>query len=262
MALVKDIGIVLRRLDYSETSQVLAMFTRLHGQQRMIAKGIKRSSKTRIATGIDLLELGRLVFSHRDGKEDRLATLTEWHQEDNFSHLRRDLGRCYAAQYAAEVTSHMTEAHDPHAGLFDGLHQLLLALGHEDAVCALVRYLWLMLTEIGLRPELSRCMGCGRDVCGDTLLFFSSRQGGAICRDCEPATVEKRRMIAGVGSSLAANGCVENAHGAAGFDLLDYHVTELIGRRPRLSAMVRGALGVRTTAREQRHPRGKRRGRM
>ncbi len=37
MASVKDVAIVLRRLDYSETSQVLAMLTREHGQQRLIA---------------------------------------------------------------------------------------------------------------------------------------------------------------------------------------------------------------------------------
>jgi DNA repair protein RecO (recombination protein O) len=240
--LVKDIAIVLRRLDYSETSQVLAMFTRRHGQQRVIAKGIKRSTKTRVAVGIDLLEVGRLVFSRRSGKEDRLATLTEWHQEDNFPHLRRDLSRCYAAQYAAEVTSQLTETHDPHPKLFDGLHGFLRALGHEPVTVALASYLWLMLTEIGLRPELSRCTGCNGPIADCDPLYLSSRQGGTICRDCEPGVVEKRRISPGAARSLAASGRPEEAQALSAFDLLDYLVTEHMARRPRLSALLREAL--------------------
>lgn len=245
MALVKDIAIALRRLDYSETSQVLAVLTREHGQQRLIAKGIKRSTKTRVAVGIDLLEMGRVVFTHRPGKEDNLATLTEWRQEDGFPYLRRDLVRCYAAQYAAEVTAQLTEVHDPHPALFNGLRHLLQALGVEDPLTALVEYLWLMLTEIGLRPELSRCVGCGRDVTADRGLYFSSRQGGAICRDCEPAAIEKRRLPAAARPQGSRPD--DTAATAAAFDLLDYHITEIMARPPRLGASLREAL--RTSAR-------------
>ena len=101
MALIKDIAIALRRLDYSETSQVLSILTREHGQRRIIAKGIKRGTKARVAVGIDLLEMGRIVFSQRSGREDAMANMTEWCQEDGFPHLRRDLVRCYSAQYQA-----------------------------------------------------------------------------------------------------------------------------------------------------------------
>lgn len=242
MALAKDIAITLRRLDYSETSQVLAVLTREHGQQRLIAKGIKRSTKTRVAVGVDLLELGRVVFTRRPGKEDNLATLTEWRQENNFPYLRRDLVRCYAAQYAAEVTAQLTEVHDPHPALFDALHALLLALEREDPLAALAQYLWLMLTEIGLRPDLSRCMNCGREIAGDQLLYFSSRQGGAICRDCEPTAVEKRRMPAPVARGLVTGSLHDRTQMRGAFDLLDYHITEIMARPPRLSAPLRKAL--------------------
>ena len=258
MALVKDIAVTLRRLDYSETSQVLVMFTREHGQQRLIAKGIKRSTKTRTAVGIDLLELGRAVFSLRSGKEDNLATLTEWRQEDTFPHLRRDLARLYAAQYAAEVTAQLTEVHDPHPGLFDALAAFMQGLAGAEALPMLNAYLWKMLTEVGLRPELTRCVGCGRDVRGDRVLYFSSRQGGAVCRDCEPAAVEKRRLRLDVPAALLAEqgrGRLDHNRerpslapareigvAAAAFDILDYHITEIMARPPRLSSMLRAAL--------------------
>lgn len=245
MTLIPDTAITLRRLDFSETSQVLVMLTRAHGQQRLIAKGIKRGTKQRAAVGIDLLELGSVVFSQRPGKEHTLATLTEWRQEDTFSHLRRDLAKCYAGQYAAEVTSQLLETNDPHPALFDGLHRFLRVLKADDPLRPLVTYLWLLLSEIGLRPELSRCVSCHRDVRGEAGLHFSSRQGGAVCRDCEPAIIEKRRIVHGVVDELLGESpAVAARPPKAAFGLLDYHLRELMSRPARLSAALRAAIGM------------------
>lgn len=264
MSLVKDVAIVLRRLDYSETSQVLALFTREHGQQRLIGKGVKRGTKTRVAVGLDLFELGHVVFSQRAGKEDILAPLAEWRQEDGFPHLRTDLKRLYTAQYAAEVTSQLTESHDPHPVLFDGLRRLLTRLATDEPLPALIDYLSLMLVEVGLRPEFARCVSCGREPGDETINYFSSREGGAICRDCEPALVEKRRVAPGVLSMLAEtheagfSGTAATRAGtksardpslsatlAEAFDLLDYHLREIMARPARLSAPLRTALGLK-----------------
>ncbi len=243
MALTKDIAIVLRRLDYSETSQVLAMFTRSHGQPRVIAKGIKRGTKNKAATGIDLLEMGDLVLSMQPGKEQNLAPLTDWAQLDNFHHLRGDLIKHYAAQYAAEVTTQLTESHDPHPALFDGLHQFLLALKTDGPLPSLVKYLLLMLTEIGLRPEFSRCVSCQRDTINDDIVYFSSREGGVICRDCEPAIVEKTRISPKLARALQQEEWLEPL-AREGFDLLDYHLREIMARPAKLSSLLRGAVGL------------------
>src|SRR5580765_1123131 len=114
MASIRDKAIVLRRLDYSETSQVLAFFTREHGQRRLIAKGIKKGTKKKFASGIDLLEQGELVLWQSAQSESGLATLTEWRQTDLFLGLRDSLDRWYAGQYAAQITSGMTQENDPH----------------------------------------------------------------------------------------------------------------------------------------------------
>lgn len=273
MPLQKDIGIVLRRLDYSETSQILVVFTREHGQQRVIAKGVKRSTKKKASTGIDLLEQGRIVFSQRPGKEDAMATLTEWRQEESYVHVHRDLYRMYAAQYAAEVTAQLTDVNDPHAMLFDALDSLLRDLANIDPVAALVQFLWTMLREIGLRPEMSRCVNCGRDAAGDRMLHFSSHAGGVICRDCEPHVVEKIRIDGEAALILATlngaapdggeggdeereddGGTQVHAVDAAGeradrrvihraFEILDYHLTETMGKQARLRGPLMAMMG-------------------
>lgn len=229
MALIKDEAVVLRRLDFSESSQVLAVFTRAHGQQRVIAKGVKRATRQRASVGIDLLERGDIVFSQRPGGEDRLSPLTEWRQLDNFPHLRADLARYYAGLYAGEAVAMLTEVHDPHVGLFDGLRNYLADLSSGDPAALLARFLWLLLTEIGLHPELSVCTSCRRSVAGDAVLYFSSRSGGAICRDCEPASVEKFQL--NPGATRITRGEPMDARGVrAALIMLDYHITETLGR--------------------------------
>lgn len=252
MAYIKDHAIVLRRLDYSETSLVLAIFTREHGQQRVIAKGVKRATKTRPSIGIDLLEHGAVVFSQRAGKESNLSTMTEWRQSDTFPHLRTDLSSWYAAQYAAEITSQLTEVGDPHPLLYDGMLQLLKDLETQMPLEALLRYLWIALTEIGLRPEMQRCVGCQRPVGENETLYFSNRAGGAICRDCEPSTIEKRRMTSGAaailrrlaetGESQVPGATTGAAQPGAAFDVIDYHITQIMARPPRLSEMLKRTL--------------------
>jgi len=125
MALRSDLAVVLRRLDYSETSQILVLFSRKHGKIRLIAKGIKRSTKNRFAPAIDLLEVGQVVWSARLDRQQNLATLTEWKQLEAFCQLRENLDRLYAAEYAAEVTSEVTQDGDPHPALYEALVQFL-----------------------------------------------------------------------------------------------------------------------------------------
>ncbi len=60
MATIRDHAVALRRYEYSETSQVIVFFTRDHGLVRAIAKGIKRSTKTRFAAAVDPCDAPRL----------------------------------------------------------------------------------------------------------------------------------------------------------------------------------------------------------
>src|SRR5215510_10576041 len=99
MPLLRDSAVVLGRLDYSETSQILVLFTREQGKVRAIAKGAKRSTKARFAPGIDLLDIGSVVISVRHERAEGLATLTEWKQTRSLSGLREKLERLSAAQY-------------------------------------------------------------------------------------------------------------------------------------------------------------------
>ncbi len=239
---LRDDAVVLRRLDYSETSQVLALFAREHGKIRAIAKGIKRRTKTRFATGVDVLDVGTVVFSVRVERSERLATLTEWKQTRSLFGLRDKLPRIQGAQYAAEITAALTEDWDPHADLFDALVATLEALAEaSDPLPVVVRYQMALLEAVGSLPRLDACVLCGRE---SDLTHFSSFEGGLICRHCEPGQIEKREVSAAsvsVLQSIAAALPPSSPRGVAmtgAFTVLNYHLAHLMGREPALSTAI------------------------
>lgn len=236
MPSIKDEAIVLRRLDYSETSQVLVFLTRAHGPQRLIAKGIKRGTKQKFATGIDLLERGDLVFI--PSRHGSLGTLTEWRQAEPYLGLRNDLQRLYAGQYAAEVTVGMTEEADPHPELFDGLADLLERLGTgEDPLVCLVEYQMILLRAVGLRPDLNRCVLCDKPAPAERAGYLAPHEGGLICRDCEPGVAEKRKVGSSTLIALRNNAYTPSVAPAV-FELLNYIISHAIGKPPTLARFI------------------------
>lgn len=231
MALLTDSAVVLRRLDYSETSQVIVLMTREHGKVRAIAKGIKRGTKKRFATGMDLFDIGTVGLSAKGERSETLALLTEWKQARALSGLREALHRLHGAQYAVEITGGLTEDWDPHPELYDALVAVLTELA--DAVEpfeALARYQRRLLESIGSLPRFDACVLCSR---ADELTHFSSFEGGMVCRHCEPKQVEKHEVSKPTWSALA--GEAQPASHRGPFSLLNYHIAHMLGKQPLLA---------------------------
>jgi DNA repair protein RecO (recombination protein O) len=186
-----DLAICLRRLDYSETSQVLVIFTRRLGVLHVIAKGARRTTKagdSRFSGGIDLLDLGEAVVLHQPEKE--LNTLTEWTLLNGHLGLRDCLRSSYLAQYAAELVTLLLQPNDPHPLSFDDLADLVASLagaparsGPEELMLA---YQLRLLDAAGFLPQLSACGHCGTP--GERGSgYFSPSRSSVICRNCFPA---------------------------------------------------------------------------
>ncbi len=231
MATFADSAVALRRLDYSETSQIIVLFTREHGKVRVIAKGIKRGTRKRFAVGIDLLDVGQLVASARQERGEGLATLTEWKQEHSLWGLREKLHRIHGGQYAAEITAHLTEDWDPHVDLFDALIDTLVALSEaNEPFAALAAYQRRLLKAIGSLPRFDACVLCERT---EGLTHFSSFEGGMVCKHCEPARMEKHAVSPATRNALG--GEAETRTFIGPFSLLNYHISHLMGKQPLLA---------------------------
>ncbi len=90
----KATAIVLRTVEFSETSLILTLFTREFGKVRGLAKGARRL-KSAFESALDLLALCRIVFLRKSS--EALDLLTEAKLLRRF---RRQVGTCSACMLA------------------------------------------------------------------------------------------------------------------------------------------------------------------
>src|SRR5438270_2297481 len=162
MAAEKTHAIVLKVVEFSETSCVVTLFTEDFGKVGALAKGARRP-KGPFEGAIDLLALIRIVFLRKSS--DSLDLLTEARLERRFRSAQRDLARLSAGYYVAELLTELTERGDPHAALFAAADEALQALDSGEPVTeTIVRFEMTALKEVGHLPSLAACVVCGRPV--------------------------------------------------------------------------------------------------
>jgi DNA repair protein RecO (recombination protein O) len=252
MPLSRDRCICLRKVEYSETSQILTLLGREHGTMRVIAKGAHRTTKqgaSKFGGGIDLLDVGAAVFTL--DLEKPLGTLTEWTLVEGNLDLRRDLRGLYLAQYAAELVSFLIEEHDPHPQLFDRLEQTVRELASPRQEEAFLAFELDLLRETGYLAEMAACVACGSTLSDREPAFFSPNRGGVLCRNCEGTAhdrfnVDQRllRMVQSILRLPRTDGDVRRLprltrHQTDPINrILAGHIQHTLGRRLRLPAYV------------------------
>lgn len=244
-----DEAIVLRITEYSETSQVIWFLTPAAGQVRLIAKGVKRSTRKKAAVGLDLLERGEIGYVPAR-QHAELGTMTEWTLHDAHLGLRRSLPHLLAGLYAADLLAAFSQEDDPARSLFRTTARYLEVLAKEAAaaprpldaphvsrLAALVlRYQRRLLEAVGFMPRLEECVACGRKPVAGDVTYFSASCGGLLCRHCAQGQDDRRRLP-GQPMPVGLEGDAR-----AWVEVLDHHLAAVLGRQPATSSRLRAAL--------------------
>lgn len=201
MSSEKATALVLRVVEFSETSAVVTLFTREFGKVRGLAKGARRP-KGPFESALDLLALCRIVFLRKSS--DALDLLTEAKLERRFRPPPGALANLYSAYYIAELLGELTDDYDPHPELFDTAEQALAALSRPGAVAPVVlRFELTALRVLGHLPSLDACVECGTIVKESGRTPFSQRAGGVLCKSCRVGQKQVISVSAGVLATMA-----------------------------------------------------------
>jgi DNA repair protein RecO (recombination protein O) len=188
MSTEKAIAIVLRTVDWSETSSIVTLWTREFGKVRGVAKGARRP-KGPFEAALDLLSISRIVFLRKS--TEALDLLYEAKLERRFRPRAGDLSSLYAGYYVAELLNELTDDYDPHPELFDAAQQALAALAGQGSIVAVIlRFELMTLAALGHMPSLMACVECGQPVERSGRVAFGLLSGGVLCRNCRPGKTQ------------------------------------------------------------------------
>jgi DNA repair protein RecO (recombination protein O) len=245
--LTKDTAICIRTTDFSETSQILTLFTRATGKIGVIAKGSKRP-KSAFDGPVEVFSYGRIVFS--DSSREKLATLTEFQQQPGFADLANNLFALNCCLFGAELVNGLTHDYDPHPELFDGFLQFLQDTNERQgrkALSLLILFQLTLLREIGLMPILNACANCKTQYAIRNTqyeAYFSSLANGLICKDCEASFPDKIGLTKNAANCLANTKSIAEAQEKTLNEIekiLVHHFTEILHRPPKMAKYVLNA---------------------
>jgi DNA repair protein RecO (recombination protein O) len=238
----KTDAIVIRSVDWSETSLILTLFTRDFGKVHGLAKGGRRL-KGPFESALDLLGLSRIVFLRKSS--DGLDLLTEAKLVRRFRPAGRDLSSLYAGYYVAELLDALTDDYDPHRELFELADETLVALSSGEPVARwTLRFELCALRILGHFPSLDRCVECGAEVPSVGRVAFGQLDGGVLCPRCREGKQQVATVHGGtlrVLAQMAQPGGqiwrrIEIEHGSLGEvrGLVNRYLCNLLGHKPRL----------------------------
>lgn len=190
-------GLILKRVDMGEADRLLTLLTPDRGKLRVVAKGARKPS-SRKSGHVELFN--RVALLVAKGREIDIVTQAD--TLDSYQPLRRDLTRLSYGYYLAELLDRFVEEGSDNPALYNFAAQALGWLAVTADPPRTMRFIELhLLAQVGYRPELYRCIHCGRELAPEQNLF--SVEGGGMLdprcavthRDAIPLTLNALKVL-------------------------------------------------------------------
>jgi DNA repair protein RecO (recombination protein O) len=246
MAAEKATAIVLRVVDFSESSCIVTLYSREFGKLSGLAKGGRRL-KGPFEAALDLLSEVRVVFLRKS--TDALDLLTEAKLQRRFRPRVRDLTSLYGGYYVAELVDRLTEPYEPHPELFDLMHETLTALaasGHVRSI--LIHFELQALSNLGYLPSLVQCVECGNAIETAARVPFGILDGGVLCLGCRTGkrhvvnvsgkVLETLRRFADPADTAWQTDGLEDATHGELRAVLNQYLAHLLGKPPKMHTLL------------------------
>lgn len=231
-------ALVLKTVDFSETSLVLTMFSRNFGKIRALAKGGRRI-KGPFESALDLMSHVLVTYIPKRG--DALDLLTESKLIRRFRPTKTNYGGMFAGYYLIELINEMTIEREPMPELFDAAVECMTQLiAGKPVMPNLMHFEWRLLELTGHFPSLVFCVQCDDEIdLAQRRIAFGHIDGGVVCDRCRAGTQQVSLITPELIRAIRQWNAVER--GDAEFEpsqqgpmraLLNQYLSHLIGKRP------------------------------
>lgn len=173
-------AVVLRGVDFSESSRIVTFLTPVRGRLACLARGARRQKSPLLAV-LDTLNRVEIVYYWKDSRA--VQALGEVALLDGFGAIKADFAKASFAALPLEFAMRVAHENEPSAALYatlmGGMESLTAWTGdvRVHACWQLAR----LLSVAGFEPGLDVCASCGAPV-ADAPGF--SYDGGVTCPQC------------------------------------------------------------------------------
>lgn len=173
-------GIILKNIKVNEADKIITIYSLEYGKIRGIAKGV-RKTKSQFGSSLENLTISRIIIYR--GKTINIINQTEI--IDSFFSQTKYLFRYGLAIKCAEIVDKLCADEDSNKELFYLFKKYLLLLKDEKNPTLLTEsFLWKLFSILGYKPELNKCVSCGKLPDKEEWTILDISKGGILCPNC------------------------------------------------------------------------------
>ncbi len=186
-------AINLKSYSLNDADKIMIMYSKENGLIKGVAKGIKKP-KSKLGARMDLLVANTLQLL----KGRSMDTIIQAQTVNHFRKTRENIDKLTLSTYVSEVVMNFGEGSESASEeiyelLYKTLNRISDSNQKKDMLIAAIKFQLKILLIMGFCVELDSCLCCGERII-DEDMYFSTKMGGTICKDCYDALEIKLKM--------------------------------------------------------------------
>lgn len=185
--ILKTEAIVLKLMDYRETSKIVTFYTRQIGKLSGIVKGARRS-KNKFGASLEPMSEVSLVVYNNERRE--IQTVSQCDLLESFCRISEDLEKMAVGLAMIELVNTVAHEQEQNTSLYDLLLVSLSVLNRatKNFLNLLYRFEIGLAFALGFGFSFTSCMSCGRTIItadnDSEMIEFQLDKGGPLCLKC------------------------------------------------------------------------------
>lgn len=176
---LKVCGIILKTLDYKETSQIVYLYTE-KGVISILVRGAKKYKSNKLSLTIPLTLVECIIT------DSKLPSLIDYTVLESYDYIKDDLKKNLWAQFLLEIISKVNDNF-----YSKNIYNLLLRTFKLANVCDIESLVIInmikLLKAFGVEPNFKSCVFCE----SNNIEFFSIKNGGTLCTKHKTSDAKK-----------------------------------------------------------------------
>ena len=177
----KSEGIVLKKVNYGDSSVIVTFFTNEKGKITGIKKGA-RSPRSKTGNILDYLNVVQIVFYEKPSRDVQLISQASLIK--HFAEIKNNLEKYKYALAVIELLEHFSVEEEKHERLYRGTIRILDLMNEKNSrpLLLFTKYFIFFLKEIGYDLTFDECAKCGRKI--EEAPVGYNFEIGVLCSEC------------------------------------------------------------------------------
>lgn len=189
-------GIILGKIDISETDRIYIIYTLESGKIGVLAKGVKKPN-AKLASALEPITYSEIFIARNRGKGKITGALCA----NNFSRVKRNLMTLERVFYIFRVLNQLITQEEKDEEIFNLMLNYLRTLeklignGISDLENDILAFgfIFKLLKKLGYGIQTEKCVSCSAKLASGEN-YFSAERGGVLCANCSRTEIKKIKI--------------------------------------------------------------------